>query len=124
MLKLFDNHFLIKKLAYRYVKLYIRDLKRRVKSILQISEQRASVSNVNKTSVKSNPTTPTIIVQKPDNETIDSNLEKSTKNAVLKSSDIIDNALNKYLQVVTTTKTFDLNKIVEVSYLFNVMIVY
>ena len=49
MLKLFDNHFLIKKLAYRYVKLYIRDLKRRVKSILQISEQRASVSNVNKT---------------------------------------------------------------------------
>jgi hypothetical protein len=37
---------------------------------------------------------------------------------MVKSSDIIENALNKYLQVVTTARTFDLNKIVEVSLVF------
>ena len=104
-------------LAYRYVKLYIKDLKRRVKSILQISENSSTnksntTTTIGKNSINRNHSTPIITIQKENEE------EKQVQQAMVKSSDIIENALNKYLQVVTTARTFDLNKIVEVSLVF------
>ena len=50
--------------------------------------------------------------------TIESNSDPAASDkpatALMKSGEIIENALNKYLQEVTTSKLFDLNKIVEV----------
>lgn len=114
-------------MANRYVKIYIRDLKRKVKSILQITEGCSERSN----STKSQQTTPTIVIQKP---TDNNNNENHTSKYVgrysasrdvnnRKSSDssensasLIENALNKYLQVCTVNNSFDLDKIVDVSF--------
>jgi hypothetical protein len=149
--------FFIKKLAYRYVKLYIKDIKRKIKVILQINDRSNSTERTN--SQKSQVMTPTIIVQKPDeivNEINSSNTpttSTSLNNQIFFNDDlarnhhenqanrttfskyignapvdkkiseespvqVIENALNKYFQIVTSNNSFDLNRIVEVCFKF------
>jgi hypothetical protein len=76
-----------------------------VKTILQIPEQRITM---NKTNSLTNGHSP----MESNNEPV---ADDKPATALVKSGEIIENALNKYLQVVTTSKSFDLNKIVEVS---------
>ncbi|CAF0847823.1 unnamed protein product, partial [Brachionus calyciflorus] len=127
-------------LSYRYVKIYIRDLKRKIKNILQIEER--SMSKDRTSSQKSNTLTPTIIVEKVDDNTkVDSKTNgtqvffsdenRSRKNAQLKYSgryasitgssnhsdsensfSLIDQAINKYLQYVSLTNKFDLSRVI------------
>lgn len=104
-------------LAYRYCKFYIKDLKRKVKSILQINEKSS-----HSTSQKSQLMAPTILVQDDGNSDHPNESEVKKRKRLPekkqaqdeRSSLIIENALNKYLNVVTINKSFDLNKINEV----------
>jgi hypothetical protein len=123
LLKIFQFFF---KLANRYVKIYIRDLKRKVKSILQITEGCSERSN----STKSQQTTPTIVIQKPSDNNNENHASKyigrysssrdinnrKSSDSSENSANLIENALNKYLQVCTVNNSFDLDKIVDVSF--------
>ena len=131
-------------LSYRYVKLFIRDLKRKIKMLLQINER--SSSNERNGSMKSQAMTPTIIVQKPDddlrrNEKItegeemsergdsagpqsqrvfrfSSQISTETSRRYLEyenSGRLIEASLSRYLQIASATNSFDISKIVEVS---------
>jgi hypothetical protein len=129
-------------LANRYVKIYIRDLKRKVKSLLQISDVSSERSNSQK-SQSTTTNTPTIVIQKPieSKTSINSehyqqasnhvsryigryssssaregtNRKMSDTESSLSSSGLIENALNKYLQLCTVNNSFELDKIVDVS---------
>ena len=123
----------LSKLSYRYVKLYIRDLKRKVKGILQINER--GISSERGASQKSQSITPTIVVQTADSHSASKrNLKDKFFNDTLyetksyKSTDstgkadssllMIEHALNKYLQAISIENSYYLNKIVEVSSFF------
>lgn len=127
------------KLSYRYVKNYVRDLKRRVKSVLQIHERSPSAERT--ASQKSQtPQTPTIVIQRAEESlpnhpslkhaTTDGEPKKrpslgiigrfaslrvsSVENEHHASIKSIENALDYYLQASALTNSFDLIKIVEV----------
>ena len=129
--------------------MHIRDVKRKIKTVLQINDRGSSSERSNSQKGPSTPMTPTIIVQKPIDElssktnrvdtdtgvffknqpTIDSkplsDSSMSEKNKAYvghrytqnceNSVEIIENAINKYFQVVTMNNSYDLSKIIEVN---------
>ncbi|RNA21643.1 hypothetical protein BpHYR1_040813 [Brachionus plicatilis] len=129
----------VNELSYRYVKIYIRDLKRKVKVILQINDRTSKDRSL---SVKSQNRNPTIIIEKfEDKIKIDQKASpsqvffkdenRSRKNSQImkmnrfssmsgsNQSDtdspclIIDQAINKYLQMVSWSNTFDLSRVIK-----------
>lgn len=129
--------------------MFIRDLKRKIKTILQINER--GTSNERASSQKSNSLTPTIIVDDTNNSrraSCDTNKSDSLLDQVFSdkknfkyvgryrscdvsrsrdqdsSSEIIEQAVNKYLHLVTQTNSFDLKKIIQVIIRINNFILY
>jgi hypothetical protein len=51
------------KLAFRYVKLHVRDLKRKIKTILQINDRNSTTAERSASRKSQTPMTPTIIIQ-------------------------------------------------------------
>lgn len=128
------------------MKIYIRDLKRKIKCLLQIqdnshqrgtSSERTNSQKSQQTGSTSNstPMTPTIIIQKVEDLLCASALNTSTQMSSattdsgyigrysyaehydqLTSIKLVDQALNAYLQASALTNSFDLNKIIEVGY--------
>jgi hypothetical protein len=116
------------------VKVYIRDLKRKIKALLQIqesgtSQRSTSAERTHSTTTTSTPQspatpmTPTIIVQKFEQTNAPVAGDSSSSNAFFSgrhhvSSEQnwikqIDTALNAYLQASAFANSFDLNKIVD-----------
>ncbi len=111
-------------MSFRYAKIYLRDLKRKVKTLLQIEDGNQR-SNSQKGSTQT-PITPTIIIRKPsdaydiatpggsDRNTYFS--DRFTNEPVAENpTDLIENALNRYFQLVTMNNSYDLSKLIDVS---------
>lgn len=145
----------MKQLAYRYVKTYIRDLKRRVKSLLQINERSSSVdrhhqqqqqhANQHPQTGSASTPPPKIVIQRPEDvvvvsdpsthpnsshkrpslghcsryhhQTLRTTVSADSEQQQASSIRSIESALDAYFQTCALTNSFDLNKIIEVTFL-------
>ena len=84
-----------------------------MKGLLQISDRYSVISTLSRSIAP-----PSIVIDDSDNSPEELKKKKRNSDKLESSNLMIENALNKYFQVVAISKAFDLNKINEVNIRF------